>query len=320
MRADRLISIILYLQQHAHVTAEKLSSEMEVSVRTIYRDLQALSAAGIPVYAERGVGGGVRLLEDYRTDLTGLSSGEVESLLLLNIPDALTGLETGRQLKTALAKITAVIHQRDRDAASQQRLVLNWAGWGQAGVEQPFLSQLYQAARSDQKINVEYLMINGRTISRVVDLYGLVAKAGEWYVIFKGNGRMHWQPLFNLTNVRISDEKFIRDPDFDLAVYWQRIRNEVEETRMPFKAVLSCQSELVGFLREYFRDVKLAQIHSIQQQNGEKTQIEIAFPHLESARTQILGLGTAVDVISPIELSESVKMFAQTILEKYQNK
>ncbi len=317
MRADRLIAMILYLQEHPRSTAETLSGELEVSVRTIYRDLQALSSAGVPVYAERGVGGGIRLVEDYRTDLSGLSNEEVNALLLLNLPEALRGLEAGQKLKNALGKISWAIRQSNVHNPARQRLYLDWAGWGQAEGQKPFLPMLYQAANEDRQAILEYIMMNGMSVTRKLAIYGLVAKAGQWYVVFKGNERMQWQPLLNLLRVDLSDELFVRDPGFDLALFWQQVSRQVEESRLPFKATLRGRNDLSGFYRQYFREVGLAEILSLQESENGQVVMEVAFAHLESARTQVLGLGVAVEVLTPLELRESVRLFAETVSEKY---
>jgi predicted DNA-binding transcriptional regulator YafY len=318
MRADRLIAMILYLQSHPRATADTLAMELEVSVRTIYRDLQALSSAGVPVYAERGVGGGIHLVEDYRTDLSGLSSEEVSALMLLNLPEALRGLETGQKLKSALIKLTSAMRQRSPTAPARQRIYLDWAGWGQGDGQKPFLPLLYQAANEDRYATLEYIMMNGMTVTRKLAIYGLVAKAGQWYVVFMGNGRMQWQSLLNLVQVALSEEHFERQEQFDLAEYWQQVSREVEKSRLPFKAILRGEKSLSGFYRQYFREVGLAEILRLQEMENGQVELEVAFAHLESARTQVLGLGVAVEVVAPLELRESVRLFAETISEKYQ--
>jgi len=318
MRADRLIALMIYLQNHPKATAETLATELEVSVRTVYRDMLALSAAGIPVYAERGVGGGLRLMEDYRTDLTGLSAEEVSALLLLNIPEPLISLEAGRQFKTALAKITMAMGERGAADPARQRIYLDWAGWGQANGQQPFLQTLYQAVSNGRKVELEYLMMNGLPVRRRVEAYGLVAKAGEWYVVFKGDDRMHTKSLLDLLRVDLLEEGFERDCAFRLAEYWQQVRGELEASRLPFHAHLRVSTELIGFMRMYFRETGLSQILSIEDTEDGFSHMEVAFAHLESARTQVLGLGTAAEVIEPLALRESVRMFAETILDKYQ--
>jgi predicted DNA-binding transcriptional regulator YafY len=124
--------------------------------------------------------------------------------------------------------------------------------------------------------------------------------------------------LLNLVQVALSEEHFERQEQFDLAEYWQQVSREVEKSRLPFKAILRGEKGLSGFYRQYFREVGLAEILRLQEMENGQVELEVAFAHLESARTQVLGLGVAVEVVAPLELRESVRLFAETISEKYQ--
>jgi predicted DNA-binding transcriptional regulator YafY len=257
------------------------------------------------------------LVEDYRTDLSGLSGEEVSALMLLNLPEALRGLDAGQKLKNALGKLTSAIRQTAVYAPTRQRIYLDWAGWGQDNGQKPLLQMLYQAANEDRFATLEYIMMNGMNVTRKLAIYGLVAKAGQWYLVFMGNGRMQWQSLLNVVQMELSDEHFVRDEQFDLAGFWQTISQQVEESRLPFKATLRGKKELCDFYRQYFREVGFSEILKIQEGENGLVEVEVAFAHLESARTQILGLGVAVEVVAPLELRESIRLFAETISAKY---
>lgn len=147
MRADRLLSLLMLLQIRGRMTAQELAQELEVTERTIYRDVLALSTSGVPVYTERGPGGGIELLEDYRTNLTGLTAEEVRALFMLSIPEPLEKLGVGRDLRAALLKLTAALQGRLRseEERSHQRIYLDSVPWHQADKPLPFLSIIQQA-------------------------------------------------------------------------------------------------------------------------------------------------------------------------------
>jgi predicted DNA-binding transcriptional regulator YafY len=185
MRADRLLSLLMLLQTHGRMTAQSLAGELEVSERTIYRDIDALSAAGVPVYCERGPGGGCSLLDDYRTQLTGLNKDELRALFLLTIPAPLAELGVRADLRGALLKLSAALPLKYREAAHhiQQRIHLDWAWWFEGAAPVPHLRTLYTAVQRDQRVRITYDAPFGGHIEREAAPYGLVAKGGAWYVV-----------------------------------------------------------------------------------------------------------------------------------------
>ncbi|MGE5123230.1 MAG: helix-turn-helix transcriptional regulator, partial [Acidobacteriaceae bacterium] len=152
MRADRLISIIMLLQTHDRMTAEELSHQLEVSKRTIYRDILALNIAGIPLYTEPGPGGGIALVESYRTTLTGMSEGEAQSLFMLNIPHALVQLGVGQNLKRAMLKLAGALpaDQQVEQARTQQRIYLDSTSWDEPATPSAHLGIIHQAVWQDR--------------------------------------------------------------------------------------------------------------------------------------------------------------------------
>ena len=192
MRADRLLSLLLLLQARGRLTAPKLAQELEVSERTIYRDIDALSAAGVPVYGEPGRGGGYALLDSYRTNLTGLTEGEVRALFMLSIPKPLTDLGVGQELGAALRKLAAALPsaRRDDEQRVRQRFLLDAVGWEQAAESVPHLPTVHRAVWEDRRLHLKYrigpLAVQ---IEQTVEPYSLVAKAGDWLVVLRGAGR-----------------------------------------------------------------------------------------------------------------------------------
>lgn len=321
MRADRLIALLMLLQRNQQMSGQALSDELGVSVRTIYRDIEALCAAGIPIYAEYGVNGGYRLVENYRTTLTGLTQNELNALLLLKIPEPLASLEAGHQLKTALLKLYAALLP-GRERLAQQRIYLDWAGWGQGQATAPHLQKLYQAVCEDRKVILRYRLWNrpDMEIQRVVEPYGLVAKAGVWILIYAGDGRLHSHRVTELADAHLTDEPFARPADFDLEVFWKTVVADIENDTRRFPAVVRISPDMLPDLpRVLGRGVAGSESDpQVVDANG-WANLELTFDSLEAARAQILGMGGAVEVIAPEALRLSVRDFAEQIIEVYAN-
>src|SRR5689334_16595189 len=185
MRADRLLSIMLLLQVHRRITARELARRLEVSERTIHRDMDALGAAGIPIYAERGVGGGWALAEAYQTNLTGLNEAEIQALFLATPPQLLADLGLRQAADAALIKLLAAlpaISRRDAEFA-RQRIHVDGAGWLRAREAVPFLAAIQEALWQDRKLRLTYQRADDTTVERLVDPLGLVAKSSVWYLV-----------------------------------------------------------------------------------------------------------------------------------------
>ncbi|MBI5667608.1 MAG: WYL domain-containing protein [Chloroflexi bacterium] len=313
MRADRLLSLLLLLQSHEIMSASELAAELGVSVRTIYRDVDALCAAGIPIYADTGAAGGYRLVENYRTSLTGLTRDELDSLLLLSIPEPLAALDAGQTLKMALLKVYAA-QWTPPDDRVRQRIYLDWAGWGQGHDTPPHLQTLYEAIWNDRQIIIRYRLANGVDIERLVDPYGLVAKAGEWYLVYSGGGRLHSCRVAELVDVRATDSPFERAADFDLEVYWKATCSEVERDRHTYTVSLRIAPPARPWLALYFSGHRW---QTIGEDADGWLRLSVGFESLHAARTQILGLGGAAEVLEPEALRLSVADFAAQVLRRY---
>ena len=185
MRARRLLSLLLLLQSRGHGTAREVADELGVSLRTVYRDLEALGSAGIPVVTERGPGGGCRLLHGYRTQLTGLDTGEAEALFLVGLPGPAAELGLGSLLAGAQRKLLAALPARLRAAAvlANQRFHLDARGWFQPAAEHPALEALAAAVWGDRRVRFAYERGDGRRVEREVDAIALGLKAGLWYLV-----------------------------------------------------------------------------------------------------------------------------------------
>jgi predicted DNA-binding transcriptional regulator YafY len=320
MRADRLLSILMLLQARGRLTAEQLADELEVSVRTIYRDLDALSAAGVPVYAERGPGGGCSLLEDYRTTLTGLTQDEVRALFMLSIPAPLAELGVGQELKAALLKLSAALpaSRRADEERVRRRIHLDSVEWFQASEPVPHLGTIQRAVWEDRRLHLSYrLPFDARGEWRV-EAYGLVAKASTWYLVCARNGHIRALRVAHVLDARLADESFERPADFDLAAFWKAWCVEVEDTRPFYPVTVRVAPGLGPWLPHFFGE----QIRAAVAQAGSPDaagwlRLTLPFETLEDARARLLGFGGAVEVLAPPALRDSVQDYARQIVALY---
>jgi predicted DNA-binding transcriptional regulator YafY len=231
MRADRLLSVLMLLQARGRMTARELSERLEVSERTVYRDISALGMAGIPVYAERGPGGGCMLSEGYRTNLTGLSEAEARTLVLAMASRPLKDLGMGGALDAALLKLLAALPSRVRAGAEQarQRVHVDTAGWG-APEATPHLRALEEAVWQERRVRISYRDSGGKLAERVIEPLGLVAKASIWYLVAAVEGELRVYRVSRMRAVTPLDETFARLEGFDLAAYWEESSRRFQES------------------------------------------------------------------------------------------
>ncbi len=246
MRASRLISVLLLLQTRGRMTAQQLADELEVSVRTVYRDVEELSASGIPVFADRGTHGGFQLLEGYRTRLTGLTPEEAESLFLSGYPGPAAQLGLGTVLAAAQLKVLAALPQelRSRAGRLRQRFHLDAPGWFQEPDVTPHLQQIAEAVWADRRLEMHYRRggDGGVVTLRVVDALGVVLKAGAWYLVGRREGIVRTYRVSRIDDLTMLD-KFERPEDFDLAEYWDRSVAAYAETIPSFVATLKIRGD-----------------------------------------------------------------------------
>jgi predicted DNA-binding transcriptional regulator YafY len=321
MRADRLLSILMLLQARGRMTAQELAEELEVAVRTIYRDIDALSSAGVPVYAERGPGGGCTLVEGYRTSLTGLTQDEVKALFMLSVPAALDELGVSEELRAALRKLAAALPdaRRQDEERVRQRIYLDWAGWPQPEPA-PHLQVIHQAVWEDRRLTIAYrwLVPHVQHFERLVDPYGLVAKAGVWHLVCADDGHVRVHRVSELLDARLMDERFARPAGFDLALFWKAWCTEQRENRPSYPVTARVSPDLVRYLPLFFGDRIRAAIDSAGPPDDEGwITLTLPFERRETARERILGFGRAIEVLEPEPLRRSVIDFAEQIVGFY---
>ena len=320
MRADRLLSLLMLLQTRGQMTAEELARELEVSERTIYRDIDALSMAGIPIYGEPGPEGGFALLNSYRTSLTGLTEGEVRALFMLNIPAPLADLGVSQELRTALLKLSAALPDslRHDEVKVRQRFHLDAAWWRQGEEQLPYLSIIHNALWQNRQLHIVYHTTVGVKVSRLVAPYGLVAKAGVWYVVCGRKEAIHVHRVSDLLLVNAADETFVHPADFDLAAFWS---NWCEA----YESLLDCFTVKVRVAPTFIAELPWHlgnQIHNKLSQAGPPDEagwieLELSFASFEDARKRLLGFGRGVEILEPFALRRSVLDYAEQIVALY---
>jgi predicted DNA-binding transcriptional regulator YafY len=321
MRADRLLSLLMLLQARGRMTAPKLARELEVSERTIYRDIDALSAAGAPVYGEAGPGGGFALLDSYRTDLTGLTEGEVRALFMLSIPQPLADLGVGPELAAALRKLAAALpgSRRADEERVRQRFHLDAAAADQVEEAAPHLATVHRAVWEDRRLRLAYrvgpLAVH---IEQTVDPFGLAAQAGVWHLVYAVKGALRVQRVASLLDARLTDETFARPADFDLAAFWRGWRAAQDVSRASYVITVRVAPHFVAELPSYFGDGVRQQITAAGPPDAEGwLTLELAFESLEAARARILGFGRAVEALAPYALRRSIQDYAEQIVALY---
>lgn len=231
MRADRLLQLLYLLRRHGRLPARRLAELLEVSERTVLRDMEALSAAGVPVYCEQGRGGGCVLMEGYETDVSGLSADEAQALFAWSSRAAVTDLGLGPQLATALTKLAATVPQPAlaRADALAAVVVVDRRRWFAAAEEVPILPELREASVRRQRVRLSYKgMGDAAPKDRTVDPYGLVENAGRWYLLAAHDGEVRSYRVSRITEATTLDEPAQTPPGLDLSAEWDRVRSRFE--------------------------------------------------------------------------------------------
>lgn len=318
MRADRLLSIIMLLQARGRMTTQRLAAELGVSRRTILRDIDALSFAGVPVYAEGGHGGGIALDENYRTTLTGLQDREVRSLFVANHAQVLDEVGLGEAAKSTLLKLLAVLPASQQPSVEhiRQRLLIDSAWWWRDAQPPPFWDQLQQAVYDDRCIQAVYERPNGETIERVLEPYSLIAKSSLWYLLAQHQGELHTYRVARFQHITLLDAHFQRRKDFDLNTYWQTHLQEFKEAVSEYRFTLRLQPDRLSFIRRLVPG--RYQVDEVPDAEGWLT-VRFDLESLDLAKMLVFGLGQQAVIVEPPELKDAVLSVAREIIDRQQH-
>ncbi|MFG2677830.1 helix-turn-helix transcriptional regulator [Streptomyces sp. NPDC048392] len=325
MRAARLIKMVLLLQSRPTMTAAELARELEVSERTVTRDAQALSEAGVPVYAERGRAGGYRLIGGYRTRLTGLARGEAEALFLSGVPGALREMGLEDAASAARLKVSAALLPSLRDASrtAAQRFHLDAPNWFHEPRTPELLPAVADAVWDDRPIAARYRRGPGEVV-RELEPYGLVLKAGVWYLCARvareeGGGSFRVYRVDRFTAVEAGEERFERDDGFDLPAFWAERAAQFARSVLRSEVVVRLSERGVRALT-YAVDALSARdalrAADAPDADGWVT-VTLPVESEEVAHTQLTGLGAEVEVLAPGSLRERFARDARRLAELY---
>ncbi|HYF92739.1 MAG TPA: YafY family protein [Symbiobacteriaceae bacterium] len=319
MRADRLLSILLLLQIHGQMTSRELAHRLEVSERTIHRDMEALSAAGVPVLAERGAGGGWALAEGYRTDLTGLNAPEIQSLFFHRPLRMMADLGLADAAEGALTKLLAALPPDSRRRAEdiRQRIHVDMAGWQRSGESVACLPMLQEAVWQDRKVQITYQKSDGTASDRTLDPLGLVAKGSVWYLVAAAGdgGEPRTYRVSRVVHAAVLEEPCERPPDFDLAAHWSAASAEFVAALPRFPVTVRANQAILQRMRWASRWSRIEEVGPADD-NGWLT-VSIRFEEEANAVEFVLSFGTDIEVLEPSALRGKVLAQARSIVERY---
>ncbi|MFG2646542.1 helix-turn-helix transcriptional regulator [Streptomyces sp. NPDC048436] len=326
MRAARLIKMVLLLQARPSMTAAELASELEVSERTITRDAQALSEAGVPVYADRGRTGGYRLIGGYRTRLTGLGRSEAEALFLSGVPGALREMGLEDAASAARLKVSAALMPSLRDASqnASQRFHLDAPGWFKETPAPELLPPLADAVWDDRRVTARYRR-QDTEVERELEPYGLVLKAGVWYLCARvpdtvGTGAFRVYRIDRFTAIAADEDRFVRDEEFDLPGFW-------DERAAQFTRALLRSEVVVRVSEDGIRQLPYAtdavSVREAMEEAGEPDDegwVTLTLPveNEAVAYTQLMALGPELEVLEPAALRERFARAASQMARHYE--
>jgi predicted DNA-binding transcriptional regulator YafY len=317
MRADRLVSLVLLLQARGRLPARALAAELEVSVRTVYRDIAALNTAGVPVVTESGPNGGCWLLDGYRFPLRGLSADEASALLVLGVPAAVAELGLADALAAAQRKISITSRNGDREPAL---IHLDMPRWFHGAEHVPHLPALAAAVRERRQLRLGYRRgDDGPETTRVVRPLGLVNKAGVWYLVAVAAGR--GEPVVfrvgRIVSARVLADTFARPDGFDLAAFWADWSALFEESRPRVEVRVRASPGALAAFPEVFGDVVRPALEAGLADAAGFREVTLTFEHETAAVQRLAGFGGQVEVLSPDSVRTRLVETARELLTRY---
>jgi predicted DNA-binding transcriptional regulator YafY len=319
MRASRLLSILMLLQARGRTSARRLADELEVSLRTVYRDMEHLSAAGVPVLAERGAAGGFRLLDGWRTQLTGLTPTEAQAMFMAGAPGPAAQLGLGDAVASAQRKLLAAL-PADWQADARHvgsRFHLDPVGWYQNAAPADHLPAVAQAVWSERRLEVRYESWKG-VVHRVIEPLGLVLKAGQWYVVAGPGKEPRTYRLSSVRALRAREERFVRPPTFDLAKHWVASVERFEAGLYRGTALVRASPAGLQRLRALgARAAGAVERARSRPDAGGWRRVRLPIESIDHAATELLRLGADAEVLEPPALRRRLATAASRLAVLY---
>lgn len=316
MRADRLLAIMMILQTRGKMTAQSLADRLEVSRRTILRDIDALSSAGVPVYAEGGHGGGIALDEAYRTTLAGLQDKEIRTLFVGHNAPLLGEIGLGDAAESTMLKLLAVLPASHQPSVEhiRQRILIDPTWWWHDAQPLAFWEQLQQAVYEDRCIRAIYERHNGEEVERILEPYSLVAKSSIWYLIAHHGGELHTYRVSRFRQITLLETHFDRREEFDLPTYWREHLQNFVETISEYCFTLRIHPERMNFLKW----IVPGRYHPVEPPDADGwITVDFRLESIDLAKMLVFGLGGQATIVGPPELQEAILSIACEILSNY---
>jgi predicted DNA-binding transcriptional regulator YafY len=319
VRASRLVNLLLLLQSRGGLTAAELARELEVSVRTIHRDVEELSAAGVPIFAERGPLGGIRLVDGYRTRLTGMTGEEAEALFLSGLPGPAAQLGLGTVVAAAQLKVMAALPPELRSRASRlvQRFHLDPAGWFQASESVPHLATLATAVWDGRAVAIAYRR-GDEIVERTIGPLGIVLKGGIWYVIAAVDGQIRTYRASRVEEATPLDDTVERPEAFDLAAYWAESSSAYERDAPTIAVDVRIAEDRLWRLTTVFGEATVAAAERLVDPDlPDHVRVRMTLSYPDEVPGQLLAVGPNLEVIGPPEIRERVITLADLVSARY---
>ena len=321
MLASRLLSILMLLQTRGRMSAAALAREFEVSIRTIHRDIDQLSAAGVPVYAERGRDGGFQLADGYRTELTGLSQSEAEALFLAGLPGPAAQLGLAETLELARLKVTAALPAKVQPGADRiaARFHLDPVGWFRAAEPLPSLQTVARAVWNARYLALGYRRAGQSALKqRKLGPLGLVLKGGTWYLVAQSAKSIRTYRVSAIFEPKMLDEAFARPRGFDLPAYWQHASREYEASLYGETAEVRLSARGLARLDTLGHAVAEAAHQTVSRPDAQGwVRCTIPIETIQVGARDLLRLGEDVEIDGPSALRVEMDRLLSTMLRRH---
>ena len=322
MRADRLLSILLLLQARGQSTGRELAKHLEVSERTVHRDMDALSAAGVPVFALRGAQGGWQLDEGWRTQVPGLDEAELRAFLMVQ-PRVIGDKRLAAAAERALSKLMAAlpVSLREQAASIRQRLYVDPTGWHGANEDLSMLPMVQHAVARDRKLKIRYRKPeeNRPTLTeRIIDPLGLVAKGSSWYLVANTSRGYRTYRVSRIENVTLLDKPCDRPANFDLAAHWQQSTQQFMDGRPQYQTTLCLAPTAASEVRKWKPTTAAENLEQPEMKGW--VILNVRFDSEEEAVFVILGFGARAEVLKPESLRKRVAAELSAMVDRMSQK
>ena len=311
MKSARLLRILLLLQTKSPRSARELADELEVCERTVYRDVEALGAGGVPIFATRGAQGGIHLMEGYRRAISELDEDEIHALYVSG-SDPLADLGFGSPLQRAREKLSGALSERQKNIAekARARIRVDQRRWGQDDAPTEKLTLVRRAVWDDRRIEIAYRDRMGARTVREIDPLGLVSKSGIWYVVARSGGELRSFRADRILSVTLTQEHFERPRDFDLDVYWSQSSRSYEGMIERLPVTVRADRSMLDVLTAYWHPKSV-------DETGTQCVLRFEFPARGAAIQQLLAWGKSVTILEPADLVNDIVALARDVLVHY---